>query len=192
MTCESSLEEAKQYSDTYKKETQFVLSRCHHHIHLPDKHTGIRVPLSGCRSKKDKTKCKGSFPMSRRLVKQATVICKGNATKYGLRPSGRRNALSSVLSRRQNDWFSGCAPPLALFLKHNTHTGPNLRVPPCSRTHDPECQSDCMDRSEVVKLTAIAQRAQRNTTGYFTGYIQKRQPVGAFEIKQATLNSKFL
>ena len=90
MTCEDALEEAKQYSDTYKKETQFVLSRCQHHVHLPDKHTGIRVPLSGCRSKKDKHKCKGSFPMSRRLATKATVICKGNARRYGLRPSGRR------------------------------------------------------------------------------------------------------
>ena len=32
-------------------------------------------------------------------------------------------------------------------------------------------------------MTAIAYRAQRNTTGYYTGYMQKRQPVGAFEFK---------
>ena len=49
-----------------------------------------------------------------------------------------------------------------------------------------------MDRDVCCKLTAIAQRAQRSTTGYYTGYIQKRQPVGAFELKQATLNLQFL
>ena len=39
---------------------------------------------------------------------------------------------------------------------------------------------------------AAAQRAQRNTTGYYTGYIQKRQPVGKFELRQATQNLRFL
>ena len=37
-----------------------------------------------------------------------------------------------------------------------------------------------------------AQRAARNTTGYYTGYIHKRQPVGKFELRQATMNLKYL
>ena len=41
-------------------------------------------------------------------------------------------------------------------------------------------------------MTAASQRAQRNTTGYYTGYIQKRQSVGKFELKQATINLKYL
>ena len=41
-------------------------------------------------------------------------------------------------------------------------------------------------------MTATSQRAQRNTTGYYTGYIQKRQPVGKFELRQAACNLKFL
>ena len=28
----------------------------------------------------------------------------------------------------------------------------------------------------------------RNITGYYSGYICKRQPIGAFELKQAALN----
>ena len=36
------------------------------------------------------------------------------------------------------------------------------------------------------------QRAARNTTGYYTGYIQKRQPVGKFELRQAARNLKYL
>ena len=31
-----------------------------------------------------------------------------------------------------------------------------------------------------------------NTTGYYTGYIQKRQPVGKFELRQAACNLKYL
>ena len=41
-------------------------------------------------------------------------------------------------------------------------------------------------------MTAIAYRAQRNTTGYYTGYMHKRQQVRAFELKQATMNHTFL
>ena len=41
-------------------------------------------------------------------------------------------------------------------------------------------------------MIACSQRAQRNATGYFTGYIQKRQPVGKFELAQAAQNLQYL
>ena len=41
-------------------------------------------------------------------------------------------------------------------------------------------------------MTMATQRAARNTTGYYTGYIQKRQPVGKFELRQAACNLKYL
>ena len=41
-------------------------------------------------------------------------------------------------------------------------------------------------------MVRAAQRAQRNTTGYYTGYIQKRQPVGKFELRQAAQNLRYL
>ena len=71
-------------------------------------------------------------------------------------------------------------------------TAPPFRVPPTAQTHDPDCTADCLDKETSRLITAIAYRAQRNTTGYYTGYMQKRQPVGAFELKQATINLKFL
>jgi hypothetical protein len=97
--------DAVNYSKQYKKEAQFVLSRCNHHIHLPDPKTGVRVPLPGCRSKKAKHKCKGQFPLRKKLTLIPKVICRGNARKYGLRLSGRRNALTSILTRRRCMWF---------------------------------------------------------------------------------------
>ena len=45
-----------------------------------------------------KNKCKHDFPMKKRLVSEAKVICRGNARRFGLRPSGRRNALGSILT----------------------------------------------------------------------------------------------
>ena len=53
------------YSEQYKTDAQYVMSRCNHHWHLPDPKTGIRVPLSACRSKKAKHKCKADFPLKK-------------------------------------------------------------------------------------------------------------------------------
>ena len=83
--------------------------------------------------------------------------------------------------------MSGCAPGMAIMFRCNTHTAPIYRVPPTAAT-----QADCIEKERSRVLTAIAYRAQRNTTGYYTGYIQKRQPVGAFELHQATKNLKHL
>ena len=81
---------------------------------------------------------------------------------------------------------------MAAFLRHNTHTGPNFRVPLMTETHDPECKADCLKKHSLLTMVRAAQRAQRNTTGYYTGYIQKRQPVGKFELRQASMNLRFL
>ena len=49
-----------------------------------------------------------------------------------------------------------------------------------------------MTKLSLESMAASMSRAQRNTTGYFTGYIQKRQPVGRFELRQASLNLNYL
>ena len=46
-------------------------------------------------------------------------------------------------------------------------------------------QLGIFDPSHIVQL-------RRNTTGYYTGYIQKRQPVGRFELRQAASKLNFL
>ena len=130
--------------------------------------------------------------MDKRLVLKPKIICPGNARVHGLRVAGRRNALGSVLSRRRCRWRSGAARAMAAFLRHNTHTGPNYRVPLLQQTHDPECKHDCLSKHSLETMVRAAQRAQRNTTGYYTGYIQKRQPVGKFELRQASMNLRFL
>ena len=71
----------KEYAKEYKKEAQFVMSRCNHHIHLSDPKTGVRLPLAGCRSKKAKHKCKGLFPLKKKLTFIPKVIYRGNARK---------------------------------------------------------------------------------------------------------------
>ena len=70
---------------------------------------------------------------------------------------------------------------MAALLLHNSHIGPNYRVPLMKGTHDPECKGDCLGKHSLLTMDRVAQRAQRNTIGYYTGYIQKRQPVGKCE-----------
>ena len=59
-------------------------------------------------------------------------------------------------------------------------------------THDPECVRGCVGKVTDKKLCVIAQKAMRQATGYFSGYICKRQPVGRFELRQAGRNLPLL
>ena len=188
----AAIADGAEYKKTYFQDAQYVMSRCHHHWHPKDPQTGKRHPLRGCMSKKCKTKCKGKFPFSKRLNLVPKVICPGNARKHDLRVSGRRNALGSILGRRRCQWLSGSMTGFFSLCRHNTHTGPNFRVPLLECTHDKECKADCLSKNKLMKLIACAQRAMRNTTGYFTGYIHKKQPLGKFELQQAAKNLKHL
>ena len=60
-------------------------------------------------------------------------------------------------------------------------------MPLLARTHDPDCDADCLQKNTLRKMIACAQRVMRNSTGYYSGYICKRQPIGAFELKPAAL-----
>ena len=51
----AAISDASTYTKAYKREAQSVMTRCNHHVHLPDPVTNQRVPLPGCRSKKART-----------------------------------------------------------------------------------------------------------------------------------------
>ena len=127
-----------------------------------------------CHVKGCKKTCKSGFSMNKRLVLQPRVICPGNARTYDLRVTSRRNALRSVLSHRNCPWRSGSARAIATCLHHNTHAGPNYRVPLLPETHDPEWKHNCLSKHSLLTIVRAVQRAQRNTTGYYTGYVQKQ------------------
>lgn len=179
------------FKKTYLADAQQIFSHCHHHWHPKDPQTGVRHPVRGCRMKTG-NQCKARFPQTKRLGLKAKVICPGNSRKHDVRVSGRRNALGSILSKRRCEWLSGTAPGFAVVFRHNTHTGPSYRVPLLKSTHDKDCSSNCLGKETTQVMHIAAQRAGRNMTGYYTGYIQKRQPVGKFELRQAALNLKYL
>ena len=75
----SAIDDARAYAELYKREAQSVMSRCNHHVHLPDPSTNVRMPLPGCRSKKA-----GLFFIAMDLRKTAYDAC--TTSKYQRQP----------------------------------------------------------------------------------------------------------
>ena len=136
-------------------------------------------------SKRSKGLCKHDFPMDKRLTKRLRIICQGNARRFGLRIKGKRNQLGMTLGKRTDAWQSGTAMVFAVFCRANTHTAPNYRMPPIPSVHDDEfCSKACFSKPEQKKVTSkLAQRAQREATGYYCGYTFKRQACGKFVLR---------
>ena len=127
----------------------------------------------------------------------AKVVCPCVAKKHKLKISGRKNMLGSISGRRRCPWFSGCNSLLAVLLRSNTNFMPNYRVPLSEKTVEPDCTCLRKNTTEnvqehVKKLCQITQRALRQMTGYFAGYISKRQKMGKLELKAASSSLPFL
>ena len=179
------------FKAAYLEDVQFVLSRTNHHHHRLTK-KGL-VPLTACKAKGKKSGnvCKHEFPKEKQVTTDVKVICLGNAAKHGLRVRGKRNALGSILGRRNCPWLCGSARILTATFRSNTNTVPNYRVPIMPETHDEDCKSECLkDENMLQRLCVAASKAAKATTGYFGGYTSKRQPVGKYELDQCcrTLN----
>ena len=181
---EALAEDGRAFKRKYLADVQRIFCRVQHHMHRLTKKG--RVPLKGCLRKQGKA-CKHGFPKSCFKFAKATLICRGIARRFaaaGIRISGRRNAFGSFLLPRGDAWQSASTPSFAVAFRSNTHTAPNWRLPPMPGTHEEElCRSrTCHEEVRVAKnlyqLSKIAQRSQRNCTGYFCGYTFKAQPVG--------------
>ena len=142
--------------------------------------------MKTCLSKRARQKgvCKADFPKTKLLTPRALVVCRNLAKKMGLRVSGRRNSFGITVGARSCEWQSGTTPSFAVLFRSNSYTLPNFRVPLLPETHEDEC---CKSRScrehvsnpkNLKAMSKLAQRAQREATGYYCGYTFKRQPVG--------------
>ena len=151
-------------------------------------------PLTACKPKtKGKGLCRARFPKTKQINAKVKVVCPGVATKHDLRVSGRRNALGSLLGKRSCAWLSGTTPAFAAVFRSNTNTSPNFRLPITEKTHDPACRKRCVEAfTSLARICRVAQRAQRQMTGYFAGYTAKRQPVGSYELDIARKSFTYL
>jgi hypothetical protein len=175
------------------QDAQFVASRVQHHMHVLDPVKNMRVPLTACkavgrakRTKKDRP-CKHSFPKTEQQFRRATTLCQGMAHKHALNTTGRRGVLGLVAGPRDDEWLSGTALGFTSLLRCNTNTTPNFRLPITSLTHDDDCKRRCVSHQDrtLRRICMVLQLAQTRTTGYFTGYSTKTQPVGMHEMKAA-------
>ena len=142
---------------------------------------------------KGKGLCRARFPKTKQINAKVKVVCPGVAVKHDLRVSGRRNALGSLLGKRSCAWLSGTTPAFAAVFRSNTNTSPNFRLPITEKTHDPACSKRCVEAfTSLARICRVAQRAQRQMTGYFAGYTAKRQPVGSYELDIARKSFTYL
>lgn len=188
--------EAQSFKNKFDTDVQFVFSHVQHHWHAKDE-DGNRVPLKYCRvkGKRGKPICKSGFPKkvlkhkngSLKQEKYRTrIVCQGVAAELDLKTSGRRNALGSIAGKRRCAYFASTAALLAHVSRSNTNVQCNYRVPIMTSTHDQDCKNaKCITSTSRGHLCLIAQRAMKQMTGYFGGYISKRQKIGSFELKKS-------
>ncbi|CAK9008371.1 unnamed protein product [Durusdinium trenchii] len=122
----------------------------------------------------------------------AQSIARGNGRKFGLSTAGRRNALGTILDKREDPWLSGTMYAFTLMLFGNSHTAVNFRVPLTAASHDAECARGCLAHNLLRKLQRAMAQAARRSTRYFTGYLQKPQPLGRKELQHAAKQLHFL
>ena len=182
--------DAARYRQLYQTAVQVKLSHQQHHMHSWDPKHKCYVPLPACQKKDAPNKCKHGFPKT--LCDVARVVCRGNARKFRQSTAGRRNALGCVLNPRDNQWLSGTMHAFTLMFMGNSHTGINFRIPLLPETHDPACERNCLATETLQRLQRLMQHAAKKATQYFTGYLQKPQPLGRKELQQAAKHLSYL
>ena len=136
--------------------------------------------------------------MTRLCTKELLLVCRGIARKLGLWVTGRRNAIGRIVGRRRCDWQSGTTPSFGVLFRSNSHTAPNYRLPVFKETHDDDacrseaCRPTLAEAENTKVISIVAQRAQREATGYYCGYTFTAQPVGRRYHKAAAENLNYL
>ena len=190
MVATRAVQEAQTFIETYRRVAQSRMSHQQIHWHPYSIVQKCRLPISACRKKNAPNKCKHSFPKVQN--DRGRVICRGNARKFGLSTAGRRNALGTILDKREDPWLSGTMYAFTLMLFGNSHTAVNFRVPLTAASHDAECARGCLAHNLLRKLQRAMAQAARRSTRYFTGYLQKPQPLGRKELQHAAKQLHFL
>ena len=87
------------------------MSEVQHHLHKKAA-DGSRKPLPACIAPSRPGLCKHGFPKDAQLTDESLLVCPGIAKERGLKVSGQRDALGTILNRR-NFFASFYTPPSA-------------------------------------------------------------------------------
>ena len=170
-------DDAAAYQRRFDEALQENQKCAQHHIHKKDPKTGERRIPNACQSYRAPTKCKHDYPQEHRMnaAGPALLVCKGIARKRGLKLTGSRTVLGSILGQRNNKWVNGSAPGLIVGLSGgNSDVRLNDRLPITEDTHEAaHCRRRCIAKGPAKRKRALArlvrrmQTAQAQTNGYF-------------------------
>ena len=164
-----------------------------HHVHLKTEAdpNGPKKPLPSCLTKASKGECRGRFPREKEMCEQSHVVCRGIAKTMGLRTSGKKNMLGSVVGPRNNPWLNGTHPALLYDMRCNSDTLLTYKLPIVPETHSVKCEhnEDCLSKKHMHEVIIAALRSQRDQAGYVSDYVAKPQPIARNEIKAQTLRA---
>ena len=177
------LEDGATWLRQYNAAAQYRMARFQHHVHTRDA-AGARQPLAACAARGECGVCKHDYPKESSCTERPLLVCPGIAQAHGLRISGQRNALGTILGTRNNAWLNGTAQAFVVAFGFNTDTSPNDRLPVMAETHEVSCTRDCLARDSEERVAVATQNAQSLTNGYFGGYMVKVHPSGRYELKK--------
>ena len=177
-------EDGMEFKKKYYADIQSIINRVQHHMHKKTKNG--YVPLKSCarKVKNHCAKCKADFPKTQLCIKTSSLVCRGIARKLKLAIAGRRNSFGQMIGRRSCEWQSGTIPSFAAGFRSNTHSLPNWRLPALPETHNDKlckskkCAAHVTSGKDIKVMAKLAQRVQRQCTGYYCGYTFKAQPIG--------------
>ena len=185
------------YKEKYMAYAQSMFSRVQHHIHKKTKKGYL--PLKSCqrKTKRSGTICKADFPKQHRFG-CSYIVCQGLAKKLKIAITGKRNMFGAHLGKRRCQWQSGTTPSFAVGFASNSHTMPNWRLPAMSETHSDDlcksrkCRNQIGEARFLKVVSKLAQRVQRQCTGYYCGYTFKPQPIGSKFVRLASQSLNYL
>ena len=165
-----------------------------HHVHLPKKTGGPRLPLDHCRDKKDPTKCKAGFPRELQLIEGTTLMCKGLAEEMGMPVKGKRSALGRLWGPCNDPNLNGNHPALLAALRCNGDVQVPYRFPITEDLHAAcgRCDQDCPAQNSLREMTQQAQVNQAAQAGYACDYSNKRNPIAVNEVQEWKKSQKDL
>ena len=90
-----------------------------------------------------------------------------------------------MLPLRNEEWVNGTMPALCVaFAGSNSDVKLNDRIPVLAQTHEKVCKRNCVKKAHLKRTARNTQRTQSMVSGYFGGYVGKRQPAGSLETKK--------
>ena len=100
------LDDAASFSAKFDEAMQFSQERFQHHLHKKIPGSDKRLIPKTCQTKKCKDQCKHEFGKSAWMnLGDPELLCMGLCKVKGLRHSGHKTMVGTILPRRNDEWL---------------------------------------------------------------------------------------